>query len=76
MVSNGFHTNSIEDFWSILKRGIFGIYHYVSAKHLTRYCDEFSYRYNTKEYNDMYIFAFTLTKLNGMLKCNQLIGKE
>ena len=32
----GFHTNTIEGFWSILKRGIIGIYHFVSVKHLVR----------------------------------------
>jgi len=43
----GFSTNGIENVWSILKRGIIGIYHYVSRKHLQRYCDEFAYRFNT-----------------------------
>jgi transposase-like protein len=42
----GFHTNSIEGFWSILKRGIIGTFHLVSPQHLQKYCDEFSYRYN------------------------------
>lgn len=42
-------TNSIEGFWSILKRGIIGIYHYVSRKHLQRYCNEFTYRYNHRK---------------------------
>ncbi len=49
---NGFHTNSIEGFWSLLKRGIFGIYHSASPKHLSKYCDEFSYRYNTRRVSD------------------------
>lgn len=43
-----FHTNNIEGFWSILKRGIIGTFHVVSPQHLQRYCDEFSYRYNTQ----------------------------
>lgn len=38
-------TNSIEGFWSILKRGIIGVYHKVSRKHLQKYADEFSWRY-------------------------------
>ena len=42
------HTNSIEGFWSQLKRGIIGIYHNVSPKHLHRYCHEFGYKYNTR----------------------------
>lgn len=43
------HTNTIEGFWSHLKRGIFGIYHWVSRKHLQRYVDEFTLRYNTRK---------------------------
>ncbi|HYG15914.1 MAG TPA: IS1595 family transposase [Bacteroidia bacterium] len=42
------HTNSIEGFWSLLKRGIIGTFHQVSPQHLQRYCDEFSYRYNRR----------------------------
>ncbi len=43
------HTNTIENFWSILKRGIYGIYHQVSDKHITRYLDEFAARFNTRD---------------------------
>jgi transposase-like protein len=43
------HTNSIEGFWSLLKRGVIGTFHYVSPQHLQRYCNEFSYRYNAKD---------------------------
>lgn len=42
------HTNTIEGFWSLLKRGIFGVYHFTSKKHLQRYVDEFVFRYNTR----------------------------
>jgi transposase len=42
------HTNSIEGFWSLLKRGIGGVYHQVSAKYLQSYCDEYSFRYNRR----------------------------
>jgi transposase len=42
------HTNTIEGFWSLLKRGIGGVYHSVSAKYLQSYCDEYSYRYNRR----------------------------
>ncbi len=41
------HTNTIEGVWSLLKRGIIGIYHHVSPKHLPFYLHEFAYRYNT-----------------------------
>jgi len=42
------HTNTIEGFWSLLKRGIGGVYHQVSAKYLQTYCDEYAYRYNRR----------------------------
>lgn len=43
------HTNTIENAFSLLKRGIYGSYHQVSIKHLARYCDEFSYRFNGRK---------------------------
>lgn len=48
-VRGGFTTNGIENFWSLLKRGITGTYHCVSAKHLEKYTAEFAARYNNKE---------------------------
>ena len=42
------HTNGVESFWSMLKRGLMGTYHQVSAKHLQRYVDEFSGRHNIR----------------------------
>jgi hypothetical protein len=43
------HTNTIEGYFSILKRGIAGVYHHVSAQHLKRYLAEFDFRYNERE---------------------------
>lgn len=43
------HTNGIEGFWSILKRGVIGVYHQWSKKHLSRYVEEFVVRYNMRE---------------------------
>ncbi len=43
------HTNTIEGFWSLLKRGIVGQYHQVSVRHLQQYVNEFCYRYNHRK---------------------------
>lgn len=75
-VRDGFHTNTIEGFWGLLKRGIYGIYHYASPQHLSRYCDEFSYRYNTRKIDDSDRFMVSLTKTESRLKYNQLINKN
>jgi transposase-like protein len=42
------HTNTIEGYFSILKRGIIGTYHHVSQQHLKRYLAEFDFRYNER----------------------------
>lgn len=46
------HTNTIEGYFSILKRGITGVYHHVSQKHLKRYLGEFDFRYNERASTD------------------------
>ncbi|MEX2457812.1 MAG: IS1595 family transposase [Actinomycetota bacterium] len=43
------HTQTIEGFWSLVKRGITGVYHGVSAKHLQMYLDEYAFRYNNRD---------------------------
>jgi transposase-like protein len=42
------HTNSVEGFFALLKRGIVGTFHHVSKGHLHRYCNEFAFRYSTR----------------------------
>jgi hypothetical protein len=42
------HTNTLEGFFSVLKRGLVGIYQHVDAKHLDRYLAEFDFRQNTR----------------------------
>jgi hypothetical protein len=42
------HTNSVEGYFSILKRGLYGIYQHVSEAHLHRYLSEFDFRYNNR----------------------------
>jgi transposase-like protein len=43
------HTNTIEGFWSVLKRGINGVYHAVSEKYLQSYVNEYIFRYNHRQ---------------------------
>jgi transposase-like protein len=46
------HTNGIESVWALLKRQIIGIHHWVSPKHLSRYIDEMTWRFNRREQTD------------------------
>lgn len=46
------HTNTIEGFFSILKRGLVGVYHHVGEQHLQRYVHEFDFRYSNRKVND------------------------
>ena len=43
------HTNTVENAFSLFKRGVYGSFHKVSIKHLARYCNEFSYRFNRRD---------------------------
>jgi transposase-like protein len=47
-VRGNVHTNTVEGFFSLLKRGIVGTFHHVSKGHLHRYCDEFAFRYSNR----------------------------
>lgn len=69
------HTNSIEGFWNILKKQLDGIHHSVSAKHLQRYVDESSFRYNHRKALQDERFADALANCEGTLKYKKLIGK-
>ena len=46
------YTNTVAGFFSLLKRGVNGIYHHVSREHLARYCDEFAFRYENRKASD------------------------
>lgn len=73
--ASGFHTNSTEGFFSHLKRSIYGIYHQVSVKHLSRYCIETAYRYNTRKIKDVDRFDVSVKRCEGRLKYKDLIKK-
>jgi transposase-like protein len=70
------YTNTVEGFFSSLKRSIYGIYHSVSPKHLQRYCEETSCRYNGRKLTDKERFLLTMKQANGnRLTYNTLIQK-
>jgi len=64
-VRGGAHTNTVENYFSILKRGVYGVYHHVSAKHLKRYLAEFDRRYNTRDLTDAERTAIVLKAVGG-----------
>jgi len=59
------HTQGIENFWSHLKRGIDGIYHWVSTQHLQSYVDEFALRYNSRTFGTQERFDMVLANVAG-----------
>jgi transposase-like protein len=73
-VNGDIHTNTIENFWSVLKRGIYGIYHSVSEKHLDRYLHEFSARFNERKVSEQAKFEKFLAQSEKRLKYKNLIA--
>ncbi len=67
------HTQTIEGVWSHLKRGIYGVYHHVSPKHLQKYCSEFEYRYNTRKQSDFERFVSWFDCAAGRLTYKELV---
>jgi hypothetical protein len=56
-VYGAIHTNTIEGFWSMVKRGIMGSFHKVSHLYLPLYVNEFEYRYNNRKTPDIFSTA-------------------
>ena len=73
-VNGRVHTNTIEGFWSLLKRGIVGIYHFTSVKHLQKYVDEFVFRYNTRNSSEVSRFNLLLSNIENRLTYERLIN--
>ncbi len=76
--SGNVHTNGMENFWSLLKRGLHGTYISVEPFHLFRYIDEQAYRFNNRnEMNDFDRFKLAMSQVVGKrLTWNQLTGKQ
>jgi transposase-like protein len=72
-VNGRIRTNTIENFWSILKRGIIGIYHFTSKKHLQKYVDEFVFRFNGRNQSTSFRFNSMLANSEYRLNYKQLI---
>ncbi len=68
-VRGAVHTNSIESVWAVMKRGLHGVYHHASRKHLGRYVNEFAFRLNEGN-----VRAHTMTRLDAMIAAS--IGKR
>ena len=69
------HTNGIESFWSMLKRGYIGTYHWMSVKHLPRYVNEFEGRHNARPLDtDAQMTAMTVNAVGKHLPYAELIG--
>jgi transposase-like protein len=71
------HTNGLENFWSLVKRGLNGTYISVEPFHLFRYLDEQAFRYNNRKMTDDERFDILVRRIVGKrLTWDQLIGKE
>ncbi len=64
-VKGAVHTNGIESFWAVLKRGYMGIYYWMSPKHLQRYVNEFATRQNMRSMGTLERMVKTLQMMEG-----------
>jgi transposase-like protein len=76
-VNGNVHTNTMENFWSLLKRGLHGTYISVEPFHLARYIDEQAFRYNNRKATDSDRFVAVMKQVAGRrLTFDRLTGKE
>ncbi|MGL5935131.1 MAG: IS1595 family transposase [Cetobacterium sp.] len=76
-VNENVHTNTMENFWSLLKRGLQGTYISVEPFHLFRYLDEQAFRYNNRKMTDPERFAIVMKQIVGRrVTYKQLTGKD
>jgi len=68
-VRNGVSVNGVESVWAVMKRGLHGVYHHASEKHLARYVNEFAFRLN-----DANVSRHTLARLDSLVSAT--VGKR
>lgn len=73
-VRGDIHTQGIESFWAILKRGLIGTYHHVDAGYLNQYVAEYEFRHNTRHISDAERFTALLANVGGRL--DWYVGKN
>jgi transposase-like protein len=73
-VRDAHHTNGIEGYWSLLKRQIVGIHHFVSPKHLNRYVSESAWRFNLRDCGEGDRVNALLSDAGGRLRYKELIA--
>ncbi|MES2428611.1 MAG: IS1595 family transposase [Bacteroidota bacterium] len=66
------HTNTMENFWSLLKRGVYGTYHFISPKHAKNYLEEFAFRFNTREFTEAQRFDKLVSLSNHRITYKEL----
>ena len=75
-VKGNVHTQGIDGFWGLLKRGVIGTFHQISVKHLDRYVQEFSYRWNGRENQEMFVITVACLVLGTPLPYAKLVGEK
>lgn len=75
-VQGNIHTNTVESAFSLFKRGIAGAFHKVSLKHLQRYLNEFSWRFNNRKNPDLFGLAVRRLALAGNLPYAKLVAED
>jgi hypothetical protein len=70
------HTNTVESAFSLFKRGVVGAFHKVSLKHLQRYLNEFSFRFNNRKAPDLFGMTVARMALAGAMPYEQLIEEN
>lgn len=75
-VRGNVHTNSIENFWSLFKRGVIGSFHKVSIKHLSRYLAEFTYRFNHREDADLFLQTVEGLLMGKAMPYRELVSED